>query len=96
MAVTSFFAHLRYIKRGWGPTTFKFHDLWDYATLLAFPTKESLLRVKEKVKKITGRTTGALSLGEILGQLNPVLRGWSNYYRYDAAKSTFSYLDYYT
>ena len=61
-----------------------------------YPTKESVMRVKEKVKKITSVTTTPLSLSEILMQLNPVLRGWSNYYRYDAAKSTFSYLDHYT
>ncbi len=64
--------------------------------LLTYPTKDSLMRVKEKVKKITSRATIPMSLGDILGQLNPILRGWSNYYRYDAAKSTFSYLDYYT
>lgn len=65
-------------------------------TLFTFPTKDSLMRVKEKVKKITSRATVPQSLGAILGQLNPVLRGWSNYYRYDAAKATFAYLDYYT
>lgn len=65
-------------------------------TLLTYPTKESLMRVKEKVKRITSRATIPLNLGEILAQLNPVLRGWSSYYRYDAAKSTFAYLDYYT
>lgn len=65
-------------------------------TLLTFPTKESLMRVKEKVKKITARETIPMNLGDILGQLNPVLRGWSNYYRYDAVKSTLAYLDHYT
>lgn len=62
-------------------------------TLLTYPTKESLRRAKEKVKKITSRATIPLSLADILAQLNPVLRGWSSYYRYDAAKSTFAYLD---
>ncbi len=64
--------------------------------LHTFPTKESLMRVKEKVKKITPRATLPMSPGDILAQLNPVLRGWSNYYRYDVAKATSSYLDYYT
>jgi len=68
----------------------------DKRVLFTFPTKESLMRVKEKVKKITSRQTIGLNLKEMLAQLNPVLRGWANYYRYDAAKATLNYLDYYT
>ena len=65
-------------------------------TVYTLPTKESLMNVKEKIKRITSRCTIPLSLKEILGQINPILRGWANYYRYDAAKSTFAYLDAYT
>lgn len=60
------------------------------------PTKESLMRVKEKIKRITSRSTIPLNLKQILGQINPILRGWSNYYRYDACKHTLAYLDAYT
>lgn len=60
------------------------------------PTKESLMRVKEKIKRITSRGTIPMNLKHILGQINPILRGWSNYYRYDAAKHTLAYLDAYT
>src|SRR5947208_3391483 len=28
--------------------------------------------------------------GKVIGDLNPVIRGWANYYRYCAAKETFS------
>ena len=31
----------------------------------------------------------------MIAALNPVLRGWVNYYRHAAANRTFSYLDYY-
>lgn len=62
--------------------------------LYTFPSKESLMRVKGRVKKITSRETVHLSLKEMLGQLNPVLRGWSTYFRFDASKRTFAYLDY--
>jgi len=64
--------------------------------LRTFPSKGSLQRVKEKVKRLTARSTIHLSLEQLLGTLNPVLRGWSNYFRFDAAKRTLAYLDHYT
>ncbi len=36
------------------------------------------------------------SLTDRLRQLNPVLRGWTNYFRHAVAKQTFSYLQEYT
>jgi Group II intron, maturase-specific domain len=36
-----------------------------------------------------------LSLDELICALNPVLRGWTNYGRHNAAKRTFGYLSYY-
>ena len=36
-----------------------------------------------------------LALPELIAALNPVVRGWVNYYRHAAAKRTFGYLGYY-
>ena len=47
------------------------------------------------MKALTGRSTTNLALSELIAALNPVLRGWVNYYRHAAAKRTFGYLDYY-
>ena len=56
------------------------------------PSKKSLRAVQEKVKKITSKQTTNGTLGEVIIQLNPVLRGWTNYFRFDHSKKTFSYL----
>jgi len=61
-----------------------------------FPSKKSLNTIKDKVRKITDRSTVNLSLKQILLQLNPVLRGWAAYFRYDASKRTFAYVDNFT
>ena len=57
-----------------------------------YPSKKSLRTVQKKVKVITSQRTTGQSLGQILAQLNAVLRGWSNYFRFSHSKRTFSYL----
>lgn len=61
-----------------------------------YPSHESLASIKRRVKSLTDRSTTSLSLTALLKQLNPVLRGWSTYFRYDASKKTLAYLDHYT
>jgi RNA-directed DNA polymerase len=57
--------------------------------------KRSLTSIKAKVKTITRQGTNN-PLKDLLRQLNPVLRGWTNYFRHAVAKQTFSYLQEYT
>jgi len=76
----------RIVRRAYGP---KRH-------IYTFVTNEALASIKRKVKALTGRSTTNLALSELIAAINPVLRGWVNYYRHAAAKRTFGYLDYYT
>lgn len=59
------------------------------------PSSAALAAVKRRVKTLTDRSTIRLDLAVLLRNLNPVLRGWAAYFRYTAAKRTFSYLGYY-
>jgi RNA-directed DNA polymerase len=53
-------------------------------------------RLREKVKEIFRRSTTARTLADRLHQLNPLLIGWSNYYRHAwGAKKIFSSIDHY-
>ena len=56
-----------------------------------YPSKKALASVKTKVR---GMTRGATHqpLGTLLRRLNPVLRGWTNYFRHGVSSQTFSYL----
>lgn len=58
-----------------------------------YPSKKSLEAIKRKVKDLTTRSTTNLSLRQLLTHLNPVLRGWGTYFRYDASKRTLAYVD---
>lgn len=60
-----------------------------------YPSKKSLHSITHKARSLTTRSTTYLSLRTVLTQLNPALRGWANYFRYDASKRTFAYVDYF-
>jgi len=56
-----------------------------------YPTKAALAAVKAMVRTLTrGMTNHPLNV--LLHQLNPVLRGWTSYFRHGVSKATFSYL----
>lgn len=49
-------------------------------SLYAIPTDRSIRRFKDKVRTATNRRNPK-SLEGVLGELNPIIRGWGNYYR---------------
>ena len=59
-----------------------------------YPSKKSLLSVTAKVRSITRRHKHR-TLADLLHRLNPVLRGWCNYFRHGVSARTFGYLDHF-
>lgn len=57
-----------------------------------YPSKKAVLSIMAKVRALTHRTRHR-SLEALLRQLNPVLRGWCQYFRHGVSKATFGYLD---
>ncbi len=56
-----------------------------------YPSKKALATVKAKVRTLTkGATNQPLTV--LLRRLNPVLRGWTNYFRHGVSAKTFDYL----
>jgi RNA-directed DNA polymerase len=57
-----------------------------------WPSKKALASVKAKVRRLTrGGTNQPLAV--LLHRLNPVLRGWANYFRHGVSSATFSCLN---
>ena len=56
-----------------------------------YPSKKALASIVGKVRMLTRRDTNP-SLEALLHRLNPVLRGWTNYFRHGVSKATFNYL----
>lgn len=61
--------------------------------LLIKPSKESIKAIAAKIKTIINRNKSAKQENLIL-QLNPVIRGWANYYQHAVSTKAFSLIDY--
>ena len=57
-----------------------------------YPSKKALLAVCGRVRTLTQRSQH-LTLTTLLERINPLLRGWTNYFRHGVSKATFSYVD---
>jgi len=59
------------------------------------PSPRAMKRIREKVRALTRRSRCHADLREVIAQLNPVLRGWGNYYRTGNAARRFNQVDSY-
>lgn len=70
------------IKRGSRPMRLDASKIKSNAragALYAYPTDKSIRRFKDRVRQLTKRRV-PLSTEEIIGELNPLIRGWGQYY----------------
>lgn len=61
--------------------------------LLIHPSRKNVRKFKAKIKALTRRDTTYQPVWYKMTQLNQILRGWSAYYQYVNAKTTFHELD---
>jgi RNA-directed DNA polymerase len=60
-----------------------------------WPAQRSMKRVRAKIKALTGRNRCHQDIREIIAMINPILRGWGNYFRTGNAAKKFNQLDRY-
>jgi group II intron reverse transcriptase/maturase len=61
-----------------------------------WPSAKSMQRVRQKVRELTDRRwSGVRDVRELIANLNPVLRGWGEYFRTGNAMKKFTQLDRY-
>jgi RNA-directed DNA polymerase len=64
--------------------------------LQRWPSSRSMKRVRERIKELTDRRwSGFKDIREVIFRLNPVLRGWGNYFRTGNAADKFQQIDKY-
>lgn len=67
------------------------------AYLFRWPAAKSMKRVRARIRDLTGRRrwAGMKDIREVIRVLNPVLRGWGNYFRTGNASDKFRQIDRY-
>jgi RNA-directed DNA polymerase len=60
--------------------------------LYAIPTQKSLDRFKDQIRALTQRKT-PLRMAELIKTINPIIRGWGNYYCRSQVRKRFHQLD---
>jgi group II intron reverse transcriptase/maturase len=61
--------------------------------LQRWPSDRSMQRIRQRVKELTPRGRCHQDLRDVIADLNPVLRGWGNYFRTGNAATRFNQLD---
>jgi RNA-directed DNA polymerase len=74
--------------------------LWEQKRIVRFylhrwPSQRAMKRVREKVKARTGHNRVGRDIEDVIGDLNPLLRGWGNYFRTGNAAEKFRQVDNY-
>ena len=60
--------------------------------LLIKPSQEAVQQLRRKLKGIWRQQVGSPTVA-LINEMNPIIRGWSNYFRIGVAKETFAQLD---
>jgi RNA-directed DNA polymerase len=59
------------------------------------PSKRAMKRIRQRVREATLRRRCHADLREVIAELNPILRGWGNYFRTGNAARSFNQIDSY-
>jgi RNA-directed DNA polymerase len=72
--------------------------LWEQRRIVRYylhrwPSQRAMKRLRDKVRDRTGRNRVGWDIREVIADLNPVLRGWGNYFRTGNAAHKFRQVD---
>ena len=65
---------------------------WNPKGLIAYPTRKSIRRFRDRVRMLT-RRSAQRKTAELIQELNPTLRGWAEYYKRAHVRTLFHKLD---
>jgi RNA-directed DNA polymerase len=61
-------------------------------TVYAYPSEKSINRFKDRVRQLTKRRI-PLTTDQIIAEMNPIVRGWGQYYKRSRVRKLFTQLD---
>ena len=63
--------------------------------LQRWPSQAAMKRARQRIKALTGRGRAGMDIREVISRINPILRGWGNYFRTGNAAIQFNQIDRY-
>jgi RNA-directed DNA polymerase len=74
--------------------------LWEQKRLVRYylhrwPSQRAMKRLRGKIRDRTGRNRAGTDIRDVIADINPVLRGWGNYFRTGNAAAKFRQADWY-
>jgi RNA-directed DNA polymerase len=74
--------------------------LWEQKRIVRYylhrwPSQTAMARLRDKVRDRTGRNRVGIDIRDVIAGLNPILRGWGNYFRTGNAADKFIQIDRY-
>jgi RNA-directed DNA polymerase len=74
--------------------------LWEQRGIVRYylhrwPSQRAMARLRDKVRQRTGRNRSGMDIRDVIAELNPILRGWGNYFRTGNAATKFRQIDWY-
>src|SRR6201987_4862237 len=72
--------------------------LWEQKRIVRYylhrwPSQRAMARLRDKVRHRTGRNRVGVDIRDVIAELNPILRGWGNYFRTGNAANKFRQAD---
>lgn len=72
--------------------------LWEHKRIVRYylhrwPAVRAMKKVRQRVKALTGRSRSGWDIRDVIASLNPILRGWGNYFRTGNAAKKFRQID---
>ena len=61
--------------------------------LQRWPSHRAMKRIRARIKALTGRGRAGMDLRDVIAAINPILRGWGNYFRTGNAARKFLQID---
>jgi RNA-directed DNA polymerase len=63
--------------------------------LQRWPSVRAMKRIRARIKALTGRGRAGMDIRDVIAAVNPILRGWGNYFRTGNAAQKFNQIDRY-
>ena len=60
-----------------------------------WPSPKATKKLRDRVRELTGKRQSGKDVKQVIAELNPVIRGWANYFRTGNADREFNKMDYF-